>query len=151
MLSQPRRMSTGTARSAHSVPEIATPVSQPGHWQSQHTYAHHVSSPHVDTPPAMGEVQAPQHEEFAGVLTLATRSNSSSTIKFPCQCRMRQSMRSSNQTCHIPAHMSWRATREPCLTRLRMLPWSPHSLCQCPDTERPLRILRLMPRNTNGT
>jgi len=62
MLSQPRRMSTGTARSAHSVPEIATPVSQPGHWQSQHTYAHHVSSPHVDTPPAMGEVQAPQHE-----------------------------------------------------------------------------------------
>jgi hypothetical protein len=64
MLSQPRRMSTGTARSAHSVPEIATPVSQPGHWQPQpqHTYSHHVSSPHVDTPPAMGEVQAPQHE-----------------------------------------------------------------------------------------
>jgi hypothetical protein len=62
MLSQPRRMSTGTARSAHSVPEIATPVSQPGHWQSQHSYAHHISSPHVDTPPAMGEVQAPQHE-----------------------------------------------------------------------------------------
>ena len=62
MLSQPRRMSTGTARSAHSIPEIATSVSQPGHWQAQHTYAHHVSSPHVDTPPAMGEVQAPQHE-----------------------------------------------------------------------------------------
>lgn len=60
MLSQPRRSSTGTARSVHSVPEIATPVSQPGHWQPQHTYTHHVSSPHVDTPPAMGE--APHHE-----------------------------------------------------------------------------------------
>ncbi|KAF1943532.1 hypothetical protein EJ02DRAFT_443249 [Clathrospora elynae] len=59
MLSQPRRMSTGTARSAHSVPELATPASQPGHWQQQHTYTH---SPHVDAPPAMGEVQAPQHE-----------------------------------------------------------------------------------------
>ncbi|PSN66903.1 hypothetical protein BS50DRAFT_600503 [Corynespora cassiicola Philippines] len=54
-----RRSSTGTARSAHSVPEMATPVSQPGHWQPQHTYQH-VSSPHVETPPTLGEVSAPQ-------------------------------------------------------------------------------------------
>lgn len=62
MLSQPRRSSTGTARSVHSIPEIATPVSQAGHWQQQHTYAHHVSSPHVETSSTMGEVPAPHHE-----------------------------------------------------------------------------------------
>lgn len=65
MLSQPRRGSTGTARSVHSVPEIATPVSQPSHWQQQqhhHAYAHHVSSSHGDAPPSMGEVQGPHHE-----------------------------------------------------------------------------------------
>ncbi|CBX97763.1 hypothetical protein LEMA_P091720.1 [Plenodomus lingam JN3] len=74
MLSQPRRGSTGTARSAHSVPEIATPVSQPGHWQQQqqHSYAHHTSSPHVDPTPAMGDVQRwsphpnhPQHHQVS--------------------------------------------------------------------------------------
>ncbi|KAF2023829.1 hypothetical protein EK21DRAFT_80041 [Setomelanomma holmii] len=63
MLSHARRSSTGTARSFHSVPEMATPVSQPGHWQpqQQHSYSHHVSSPHVEQPP-MGEVQTPHHE-----------------------------------------------------------------------------------------
>lgn len=73
MLSQPRRGSTGTARSVHSVPEIATPVSQPAHWQAQHAYTHHVSSPHVDTPPPMIEVQGrwsphpnhPQHHQVS--------------------------------------------------------------------------------------
>lgn len=60
--SQPRRMSTGTARSAYSVPIIATPVSQPGNWQPQHTHAYRVSSPHVDTSPAMCKVQVPQQE-----------------------------------------------------------------------------------------
>ncbi|KAH8723207.1 hypothetical protein GQ44DRAFT_620929 [Phaeosphaeriaceae sp. PMI808] len=62
MLSHARRSSTGTARSVHSVPEMATPVSQPGHWQQQqqqHSYAHHVSSPHGEQPP-MGE--APHSE-----------------------------------------------------------------------------------------
>lgn len=43
------------------MPEIATPASQPGHWQPQHTYAHHVSSPH-ETPSTMGEVPATHHE-----------------------------------------------------------------------------------------
>jgi hypothetical protein len=62
MLSHARRSSTGTARSVHSVPEIATPVSQPGHWPPQHAYAHHVSSPHVEAPPSMGEVQASHHD-----------------------------------------------------------------------------------------
>lgn len=64
MLSHARRSSTGTARSAHSVPEMATPVSQPAHWppQQQHSYAHHVSSPHGEQPP-MGEVQAPHHDQ----------------------------------------------------------------------------------------
>lgn len=62
MLSQPRRGSTGTARSVHSVVEIATPVSQSSHWQSQHTYAQHASSPHVDTSSALGDVHASQHE-----------------------------------------------------------------------------------------
>jgi len=62
MLSQPRRGSTGTARSVHSVAEIATPISQAGHWQQQHAYAQHASSPHVDTPPALGDVHASQHE-----------------------------------------------------------------------------------------
>ncbi|KAF2820398.1 hypothetical protein CC86DRAFT_120734 [Ophiobolus disseminans] len=64
MLSHARRSSTGTARSVHSVPEMATPVSQGGHWQpqQQHSYAHHVSSPHVEQTP-MGEVQAPHHEQ----------------------------------------------------------------------------------------
>jgi hypothetical protein len=59
MLSHARRSSTGTARSVHSLPEMATPVSQPGHWQAQqqHTYSHHVSSPHVEQP-NMGDVQA---------------------------------------------------------------------------------------------
>lgn len=60
MLSHARRSSTGTARSVHSVPEMSTPVSQPGHWQAQqqHAYAHHVSSPHVEQP-TMGDVQPP--------------------------------------------------------------------------------------------
>lgn len=64
MLSHARRSSTGTARSVHSVPEMATPVSQPGHWQSQpqHAYAHHASSPHGEQQ-TMGEVQAPHHEQ----------------------------------------------------------------------------------------
>ncbi|KAF2656910.1 hypothetical protein K491DRAFT_595950 [Lophiostoma macrostomum CBS 122681] len=56
MLSQPRRSSTGTARSVHSIPEMATPVSQPGHWQPQHSYPPNVSSPHIDNPPSMGDV-----------------------------------------------------------------------------------------------
>jgi regulator of replication initiation timing len=59
MLSQPRRSSTGTSR---SVPEIATPASQPTHWQQQHAYNHHVSSPHVEAPPSMGDVSTPHHE-----------------------------------------------------------------------------------------
>jgi hypothetical protein len=72
MLSHARRSSTGTARSVHSVPEMATPVSQPAHWQTQqqqqqqqqqHSYAHHVSSPHVEHP-TMGEVQAPHQESM---------------------------------------------------------------------------------------
>jgi hypothetical protein len=65
MLSHARRSSTGTARSAHSVPEMPTPVLQPGHWQQQqqqHSYAHHVSSPHIEQP-NMGEVQASHHEQ----------------------------------------------------------------------------------------
>lgn len=61
MLSHARRSSTGTARSVHSVPEIATSASQAGHWQAQHQYAHHVSSPHVEAPPPM-EVSAPHHD-----------------------------------------------------------------------------------------
>ncbi|OSS53365.1 hypothetical protein B5807_02086 [Epicoccum nigrum] len=61
MLSQPRRSSTGTARSVHSVPEIATPASQAGHWQTQHSYAHHVSSPHGDAPAPM-DVSASHHD-----------------------------------------------------------------------------------------
>ncbi|KAF2471111.1 uncharacterized protein BDR25DRAFT_224657 [Lindgomyces ingoldianus] len=62
MLSQPRRSSTGTARSAHSVPEMATPVSQPGHWQPQHTgYPPNVSSsPHIENPSTLGDVSGPQ-------------------------------------------------------------------------------------------
>lgn len=56
------------------MPEIATPVSQPGHWQQQqqHSYAHHTSSPHVDPTPAMGDVQRwsphpnhPQHHQVS--------------------------------------------------------------------------------------
>jgi hypothetical protein len=63
MLSHARRSSTGTARSVHSVPEMATPVSQPAHWQAQqqHAYAHHVSSPHVEQP-NMNDVQATHPE-----------------------------------------------------------------------------------------
>ncbi|KAH7138361.1 hypothetical protein B0J11DRAFT_475915 [Dendryphion nanum] len=60
MLSQPRRSSTGTSRSVHSVPEMGTPVSQPGHWQPPHAYPPNVSSPHVENPPTMGEVTAQQ-------------------------------------------------------------------------------------------
>ena len=60
MLSQPRRSSTGTARSVHSIPEMATPVSQPGHWQQQHSYPPNVSSPHIEHPPNMGEVSSQQ-------------------------------------------------------------------------------------------
>ncbi|ORY15675.1 hypothetical protein BCR34DRAFT_641673 [Clohesyomyces aquaticus] len=61
MLSQARRSSTGTARSVHSVPEMATPVSQPGHWQPQHTgYPPNVSSPHIETPSTLGDVSGPQ-------------------------------------------------------------------------------------------
>lgn len=57
MLSQPRRASTGTARSVTSVPDQATPVSQPGHWQPQHpAYAPSVSSPHMETPPSMNDI-----------------------------------------------------------------------------------------------
>jgi hypothetical protein len=65
MLSHARRSSTGTARSVHSVPEMATPVSQPAHWQAQqqHSYAHHVSSPHVEQP-VMGEVQGSHQESM---------------------------------------------------------------------------------------
>ncbi|KAH4080426.1 hypothetical protein HBI80_140330 [Parastagonospora nodorum] len=67
MLSHARRSSTGTARSVHSVPEMSTPISQPGHWQTQqqqqqqqqHSYPHH--SPHGEQP-SMGEVQAPHQE-----------------------------------------------------------------------------------------
>jgi hypothetical protein len=59
MLSQPRRSSTGTARSVHSVPEMATPVSQPAHWPPQHAYAN-VSSPHIETPPTLGDGSGPQ-------------------------------------------------------------------------------------------
>lgn len=33
--------------------ELTTPISQSGHWQPQHAYTHHVSSPHVDSPPPM--------------------------------------------------------------------------------------------------
>jgi hypothetical protein len=63
MLSHARRSSTGTARSVHSLPEMATPVSQPAHWQAQqqHAYGHHVSSPHVEQP-NMGEVPT-SHQE----------------------------------------------------------------------------------------
>ncbi|KAJ4333698.1 hypothetical protein N0V87_007454 [Didymella glomerata] len=61
MLSQPRRSSTGTARSVHSVPEIATPASQAGHWQTQHSYAHHVSSPHGEAPAPM-DVSSSHHD-----------------------------------------------------------------------------------------
>ncbi|KAL5119726.1 hypothetical protein ACEQ8H_002332 [Pleosporales sp. CAS-2024a] len=63
MLSHARRSSTGTARSVHSLPEMSTPISQPVHWQTQqqHSYSHHVSSPHVEQP-SMGEVQAPHQE-----------------------------------------------------------------------------------------
>jgi hypothetical protein len=59
MLSQPRRSSTGTARSVHSVPEMATPVSQPAHWPPQHAYTN-VSSPHIETPPTLGDGSGPQ-------------------------------------------------------------------------------------------
>ncbi|KAF2737127.1 hypothetical protein EJ04DRAFT_561773 [Polyplosphaeria fusca] len=55
----PRRSSTGTARSVHSAPEMATPVSQPGHWQTQ-AYPPHVSSPHIEHPPNLGDVQGHQ-------------------------------------------------------------------------------------------
>jgi hypothetical protein len=60
MLSHARRSSTGTARSVHSVPEMSSPISQPGHWQQQqqHSYAHHVSSPHVEQP----SMEAPHQE-----------------------------------------------------------------------------------------
>jgi len=54
ILSQPRRSSTGTARSVHSVPEISTaPASQPAHWQPQpqHPYTSNVPSPHIEHPP----------------------------------------------------------------------------------------------------
>ncbi len=61
MLSQPRRSSTGTARSVHSVSEIATPASQASHWQTQHSYAHHVSSPHGEAPAPM-DVSTPHHD-----------------------------------------------------------------------------------------
>ncbi|KAF1998622.1 hypothetical protein P154DRAFT_438686 [Amniculicola lignicola CBS 123094] len=60
MLSQPRRSSTGTARSGHSVTELSTPVSQPSHWQPQHAYPPHVSSPHVENSPNLGEVSNQQ-------------------------------------------------------------------------------------------
>ncbi|KAF2865097.1 hypothetical protein BDV95DRAFT_653129 [Massariosphaeria phaeospora] len=49
---QPRRSSTGTVR--NSVPEIATPGSQPGHWQQQAQY-----SPHVEAS-SLGEPSVPQ-------------------------------------------------------------------------------------------
>jgi hypothetical protein len=62
MLSHARRSSTGTARSVHSVPEISTPASQPGHWQPQHTYTAHVPSPHVEAPTNMSDMQAQHHE-----------------------------------------------------------------------------------------
>ncbi|KAF2260249.1 hypothetical protein CC78DRAFT_547647 [Lojkania enalia] len=55
MANHHRRSSTGTARSVHSVAEMATPVSQPGHWQHQHAYPHNVSSPHIENPPSLGE------------------------------------------------------------------------------------------------
>ena len=51
ILSQPRRSSTGTARSVHSVPEITTtPVSQPTHWTPQHAYPPNMPSPHIEQP-----------------------------------------------------------------------------------------------------
>lgn len=65
-LHQPRRSSTGTARSVTSVPDQATPVSQTGHWQQQHqqhqqhqSYASSVSSPHLEHPPSLGDVAGP--------------------------------------------------------------------------------------------
>jgi hypothetical protein len=51
-MSQPRRSSTGTARSVHSVPEITTtPAPQPTHWQPQHAYPSNMPSPHIEQPP----------------------------------------------------------------------------------------------------
>ncbi|KAF2017642.1 hypothetical protein BU24DRAFT_389064 [Aaosphaeria arxii CBS 175.79] len=60
MLSQPRRSSTGTSRSVHSVPEMATPASQPGHWQPPHAYPPNISSPHIETSSGIGEVSGQQ-------------------------------------------------------------------------------------------
>ncbi|KAF2638257.1 hypothetical protein P280DRAFT_456127 [Massarina eburnea CBS 473.64] len=68
ILSQPRRSSTGTARSAHSVPEMTTtPVSQPPHWQSQHTYASNMPSPHVEHPQQNWNSLPPAHQSHPTV------------------------------------------------------------------------------------
>lgn len=102
MLSQPRRGSTGTARSVHSVPEIATPASQSGHWQTQHTYAHHVSSPH-DAPPPMGEVQGrwsphpnhPQHHQVSmSVQDPSVHAVESTGMSYPSPYGMESNTRS---------------------------------------------------------
>ncbi|CAO2657891.1 Nn.00g071510.m01.CDS01 [Neocucurbitaria sp. VM-36] len=102
MLSQPRKGSAGTARSVHSVTEIATPVSQPGHWQTQHTYGHHVSSPHVDTPPTMGEVQGrwsphpnhPQHHTVSmPVQDPSVHAVESTVISYPSPYGMESNAR----------------------------------------------------------
>lgn len=68
MLSQPRRSSTGTARSVHSIPEIATtPGSQPGHWQPQHPYAHNVPSPHIENPQTNWSQHPSAHQQHQQV------------------------------------------------------------------------------------
>jgi hypothetical protein len=63
ILSQPRRSSTGTARSVHSVPEINTaPVSQSAHWTPQHAYHSNMPSPHIDQPTANWSTHHSAHQ-----------------------------------------------------------------------------------------
>ncbi|KAF1955312.1 hypothetical protein CC80DRAFT_91548 [Byssothecium circinans] len=68
ILSQPRRTSTSTARSAHSIPEMnTTPVSQPPHWQSQHNYAQNMPSPHVEHPQTNWNTHPSAHQSHPTV------------------------------------------------------------------------------------
>lgn len=68
ILSHPRRSSTGTARSVHSVPEMTTtPVSQPGHWPQQHAYPSSMPSPHVENPPTNWNSHPSAHQQHQPV------------------------------------------------------------------------------------
>lgn len=68
ILSQPRRSSTGTSRSVHSVPDMtSTPVSQPAHWPPQHGYPANVHSPHVEQPPTSWSPHPSAHQPHPSV------------------------------------------------------------------------------------